>query len=257
MPRFLTVGQQGPDVLLIHGYCEDKSLWGPFQQMLSNRFRVTAIDLPGFGENPTTQDPITIEWLADETALMMLEAGIRKAVVVGHSLGGYVALALAERHPELFSGLCMFHSSALADTPEQQEMRDKVAASVRQIGAKKFVESFFPNLVSPRSYKQFRSEIDALVARFSTTDPESIAKTSLAMKNRPDRTSVLRSLKVPVMFIAGKEDPRLPFELILQQAALPANCTSLFLDEVGHLGMIESSRRTYTGLAHFAAYCNQ
>jgi pimeloyl-ACP methyl ester carboxylesterase len=116
----------GPVLLFIHGFPMNSKVWDEFIPRLSSSFKVIAIDLPGFGNSPILKTPFSIGDVADEIIKWLSEKKIRQCVVIGHSLGGYVTLALAEKKPENFAGIGLFHSTAYADSPEKNIYRKKV-----------------------------------------------------------------------------------------------------------------------------------
>ncbi|MDW8296538.1 MAG: alpha/beta hydrolase, partial [Raineya sp.] len=103
----------GKNVVLLHGFCESKEIWKDFLPELAKNFRTIAVDIGGFGESANLlPQPCTMETLAEQVFALLKELQISQAAFVGHSMGGYVALALAEKHPEIIEKLCLFHSTA-------------------------------------------------------------------------------------------------------------------------------------------------
>ena len=116
---------QGNSVVLLHGFCETKEIWKAYEKKISENFHLVAIDLPGFGKSDLTIEENTIESFADQVFKLLQFLDITKATIIGHSLGGYIALALAEKYPKLVTGLGLFHSTALADDQARKDSRDK------------------------------------------------------------------------------------------------------------------------------------
>ncbi|MEM9980897.1 MAG: alpha/beta fold hydrolase [Bacteroidota bacterium] len=147
MPLSYTTTGKGAPVILIHGFCESKAIWESFVPTLAEKHQVIALDLGGFGESANLlPTPVTIEALASQVYDLLQSLAIQQATFVAHSLGGYVSLALAEKHPSLFAGLCLFHSTALADTEEKKATRNKVIAFVQKVGVAKYMQSFVASL---------------------------------------------------------------------------------------------------------------
>src|SRR4051812_32476186 len=115
---------KGPAVVLIHGFCEDQSIWSDYIQKLSRDYHVIVPDLPGFGKSsPEFGEAVTMEYYArrvHEVLEIVLQAEER-VTFIGHSLGGYVALAFAELYPERINGMGLFHSTAFADNEEKKQ----------------------------------------------------------------------------------------------------------------------------------------
>ncbi|MFB9865353.1 alpha/beta fold hydrolase [Rufibacter immobilis] len=241
----------GPVLVFLHGFCESKDLWTDFTKPLQHKFRVIALDLPGHGENPPAHD-YSMENQARQVRETLRQLQVDKCLLVGHSMGGYVSLALAELFPELLYGLCLFHSSALPDTEEKKEARNKTADFVQKHGVDKFMDSFVAPLFAESNRQSCQAAIEKMQAIGKATPPETITSCLQAMRDRADRTQVLKTTAAPVFFLAGKEDPAVPLEATLQQCHLPENSMTYFLGHVGHMGMWESPALTRQALLKFA-----
>jgi pimeloyl-ACP methyl ester carboxylesterase len=166
-------------------------------------------------------------------------------------MGGYVALAFAEVYPARVAGLCLFHSSAQADTDEKKANRDKNISFVERHGVAKFMETFIRPLFADANeetmmpYRRRLEEIGAATPRVS------VISGMQAMRDRPDRTEVLRKATFPVLFIVGKEDAAVPLAAVLEQVALPPVSTALFLERVGHVGFFERPAATRRAVLDF------
>jgi pimeloyl-ACP methyl ester carboxylesterase len=192
-----------------------------------------------------------MEMMADVVNQVLKETGINSCLVTGHSMGGYVALAFAERYHRKVKGITLFHSHASADSVEAQQNRER---SIRLIekNKKSFIQNFIPDLFDPQNISLYQEEIKRLKLSASGTPKESIVAALEGMKIRMDRTHVLSNTRVPVQFIIGKSDSRIPLQLIIPQTLLPQHSEVILLDRVGHMGFIEASRETYMALSAFA-----
>ncbi|MBC3541833.1 alpha/beta fold hydrolase [Rufibacter sediminis] len=250
-PLAYTEAGSGPALVFLHGFCESKDVWTDFTKPLVHQFRVIALDLPGHGESPQTDD-FSMDSQARQVRETLQTLQVEKCLVVGHSMGGYVAMALADLFPDLLYGLCLFHSSALPDSEEKKENRNKTAAFVQKHGIEKFMDT----LVSPLFAESNRASCEAAIQKMQTigkaTPLETILGCLQAMRDRPDRTEVLKNTTLPVFFLVGKEDPAVPLEAILQQCHLPENSMTYFLGHVGHMGMFENTALTRQALLKFA-----
>jgi pimeloyl-ACP methyl ester carboxylesterase len=248
-------GGTGPALVFLHGFCESKAVWQDFVSSLAGNWRVILIDLPGFGDNKAPQADYSMEagaaWV--QQALGKLQLGA--SLVIGHSMGGYVAMALAEKYPELLAGLVLFHSSAMADSEEKKDGRNKTIALIEKHGVDRFMDTFVPPLFYEGS-REAQQEAIALLTRIGRQTPQQVVTGALAgMRDRPDRSQVLAGAAFPVMFIAGKQDPAVTLEQTLQQCHLPQESHTLFLDQTGHQGMFEKPLETRLALQGFAARC--
>jgi pimeloyl-ACP methyl ester carboxylesterase len=245
----------GPPLVLVHGYCEAHTLWDDFAVALAPHYRVLRPDLPGFGRSPRQAQPPSLDSLAQALHQWLGLLGVARPVWVGHSLGGYVGLAYAQAHPRQLAGLGLFHSSALPDTAERKAARNQVIAQVRASGVEPLLNTLIPNLFAPGNRQACQGAIAQLIAQGRQLDPEAVAETAAAMRDRPDRTAVLASLACPALFILGKQDAAVPLQASLPQIHLPPDSTVHLLDQVGHMGMFEAPARTLAAVRAFAQGC--
>jgi|APTNR8051073442_1049403.scaffolds.fasta_scaffold00001_596 pimeloyl-ACP methyl ester carboxylesterase len=230
----------GFPVLFIHGFCETHQIWNSFAKVLSKDFRILSIDLPGFGKSELLPQPFTIADVAKKVIHWLRSLHIDSCIVIGHSLGGYVTLAMAEQHPTLFKGFSLFHSTAYGDTEERKLSRNKVIEFVTRNGVSPFIESFIP----PLFYDQLNPHIPAVVALASQTKQETLIAYVEAMRDRPERTRVLEQFNSPVLFIAGDKDGGISPESVKKQSELNPKSILHVLPEVAHMGMFEKERLT-------------
>lgn len=239
-------------IVFLHGFCENKEIWDDFISKLPEKFHCVALDLPGFGEKKETLKEHTIEGMAEAVHDELKRLHVKKCILVGHSLGGYVGLAFAEKYPKMLQGLCLFHSSALADTEEKKDARNKTIDFVKKHGVVVFMDSFVAPLFAPENREKCKTAIHKLKETGKATPQESIVKTLRAMRDRKKRLKVLKDAAFPVLFIAGKEDGAVPLEATLAQCHLPNNSTTVFLGGTGHMGMFEKPYETRKAVEKFA-----
>lgn len=246
---------KGPAVVLLHGFCEDSRVWEDFKlDLIEEKFRVVVVDLPGFGASDVIQD-ITIEGMAESVQAVLDSLKLEKIILIGHSMGGYVALALAEKYPDQLAGLGMFHSQAKDDTEEKKAARQKSIDFIRRQGSALYVKQTIPGLFAPKFINSNTFLIEKLTFRASRYAPEGIIAALGAMKARPDRSDVLRQLACPVLFIIGKMDEAIPWENGLAQTHLPAVADIHILEKVGHMGMFEATKQTQSIVRQFVQFC--
>lgn len=231
-------------VVFLHGFCETKNLWKNFVEPLSSSYNAIALNLPGFGDNHTSVKGITIESMAENVHQQINEMGIKECVMVGHSLGGYVALSFAEKYPDFLSGLCLFHSSPFADTPEKIANRNRVIKLVEEKGVTALTNTLMPSLFSVNSKEKLKVQISEYTHAASLTRQETVIEVTKAMRDRKNYREVLMNFQKPFMQIAGKEDPVIPLEVSTALCMLAPQCTAHFLQNTGHNGMMEASELT-------------
>jgi pimeloyl-ACP methyl ester carboxylesterase len=245
----------GFPVVLLHGFCENKDIWDTFSVPLSEAFQVITPDMPGFGGSQHNTNFASVEAMANEVSALLQQLQIGKCVLIGHSLGGYVALALAEKHPEIVAGLALFHSTAYPDTEEKKQTRTKTADFIDKNGIPAFIENFVPPLFFKDRHEELKEYME-LTRKITLQAPKATAvAVTKAMRDRPDRTHVLREATYPVLFIAGKDDGAVSFLSAKEQFFLPKHSQVQALAETGHMGMFERPQETYLMVHHFSRYC--
>jgi len=254
-----TASGKGNAVVLVHGFCEDLTIWSDYAQRLSADYHVIVPDLPGFGKSsPELGEAVNMEYYARRVheVLDIALTNQEQVTFIGHSLGGYVALAFAELYPERLNGIGLFHSTAFADNEEKKQSRDKVAQYIQDKGVGAFTDSFVEPLFYAGNRMRLKEEIESIKQQARLTSKEGAVAATLAMKDRPDRTAVLKESKVPVLFIAGKKDTSVPLEKSMDQFYFPAKSLVYVLDNVGHMGMVEEKEECFTVVKAFIALCN-
>jgi pimeloyl-ACP methyl ester carboxylesterase len=241
----------GLPIILIHGFCETKSIWDDFAPGLAINYRVICIDLPGFGESKLEVEKCSMEYMADEVAALLHSLKISHCVMVGHSLGGYVGLAFAEKYDHMLLGLGMFHSTAFADKEEKKENRNKTMGYILEHGVPAFIKPFVPALFFHTSRKRLEKEIDTTIQIGLQSKIETVLAVTKAMRDRKDRTHVLENLNVPVLYIIGKEDSAVPFDMSMKQIQLPKHAVVQILNHTGHMGMFERKKETQQMIENF------
>lgn len=235
---YWTIGA-GPVLVLLHGFCEDSRIWWPFVEPLVQDYQIVGIDLCGFGKSDTPIDP-SMGTLATAVEAVLRALSVEKAALLGHSMGGYVALAFAEMYPDKLTGLGLFHSHPYADSAPKRANRQKVIEFVKIHGVEPFVAQLSKKLFGYLFSDEHPESIASFVQRAAQYTPDAVIAAAAAMKNRPDRSQVLEDLSCPVLFIVGKEDRAIPKRDSLQQLVLPDFGLIHLLPEVGHMAMYEA-----------------
>ncbi|MCR5888537.1 alpha/beta fold hydrolase [Hymenobacter sp. J193] len=241
-----------PVIVFLHGFAESREIWTDFTRGVPTHYRLLTLNLPGHGTNVHAIRDYSMEAQARYVAEQLRQKQVEKALLVCHSMGGYVALAFAERYPDMVAGLVLFHSTALPDTDEKKANRDKNMDFVRRHGVDKFMESFIRPLFAPANRERMLEQRQLLEDIGRATPETTVLGALEAMKTRPDRTNVLKEAAFPVLFIAGKDDVAVTLESLLPQLALPAQSHALLLDSVGHLGYFEEPELTRRAVVDFA-----
>lgn len=236
----------GKPVLLIHGFGEDGTVFDTQVAYLKDKCCFIIPDLPGSGRSEIVDD-MSMEGLADAmTEILKLETGLPPSGGlrgVGHSMGGYILLALVNKYPDLLNAFGLFHSTAYADSAEKKAARMKGIEFIKEHGATEFLKSTIPNLFSPQSKDEIPERIGEFIDRQNNFSTAALVSYYQAMMARPDRTEILRKAAVPVLFIMGKYDNAIPFEDGLKQCHLPEKSYIHILRNSGHMGMMEEPEK--------------
>ncbi len=244
----------GPTLILLHGFLESKSIWDEFTETLKNEFTIIAIDLPGHGESELIAEIHTMTLMAEMVKEVLFAEKISEAVIAGHSMGGYVALQFAVENEKLLKGMVLFHSHANADSDEAKENRRRTINIVNQ-NRGGFIRQFIPDLFDQRHVAEYDEPIRKLQDQAALLSAESIVAALSGMRNRENHIQYLLLSEIPVFFIIGKQDSRMPYNQVLAQAVIPSHSEVLLLEDVGHMGFIEAPGKTLQALRHFAIRC--
>ena len=210
------------------------------------------MDLPGHGQTECVSGMHSMELQAEAVQRVLDHLKVEKCLMVGHSMGGYVTLAFAGKYPGRLAGLVLFHSHCFADSAEEKKNRTRTI-SVVQADRFGFVAAFIPGLFPAETRTKFRKEIKELVKRAKEIPKEGIIAALRGMRERKDQAALLKSTKLPVLFILGMKDPKAPLSRFWEMISLPAHGESLILRDCGHMGYIENPGVTLKAVKHFAA----
>lgn len=238
-------------VVLLHGYLESLLVWDDFVPYLYKEVRVVTLDLPGHGISVVCGETHTMDFLADTVAAAVRALGIGRCTVVGHSMGGYVALALCERHPELLDGIVLLSSTPNGDTPEKAENRRREIALVRA-GKKEMLARVAPAAgFAPENRSRMKDAIEDLAEQVCITEDEGIVALLNGMIGRKDQNDMLRASSVPQLFILGREDEYIPQEAAERMVAAHPGARVVWLEHAGHMGFLEEPEATAQAILDF------
>lgn len=227
---------KGTPVVLLHGFCEDHKIWEEFQQdMREEPYQVIVLDLPGFGASDVVEG-ITIEGMARRVHALLESLETGPAVLIGHSMGGYVGLALARLFPKALLGLGLFHSHPYADEEGTKALRQKSIDFMQRQGHILFVKQLIPRLFADNFARSNAFLLEKLIYRAAKFQGEGIIAAQRAMMNRQEETDTLRNIQVPVLFIVGKQDNTIPADENMAQTHLPEVASIHILEKAGHMG---------------------
>ncbi len=229
----------GKPLVLLHGFMESSEIWDDYATVLSKTSRVITPDLPGHGQSGMAGPVHRMDEMAMLIYRLLHQLKALPCTLVGHSMGGYVALELASLHPEALGALCLFHSNANEDSAEARLNRNRAIELVKQ-DRLRFITSFIPDLFAITHRSRLAGEIKTLQKRASGITAEAVIAAMEGMKIRRNHYDTLRDLKVPVHFIVGQKDTRVDMARIQEQILLPQQSHVLFLRHCGHMGYLEA-----------------
>ncbi len=228
----------GPLVLFIHGFGEDGHIWDNLVPALQSDYTLLIPHLPGSNASELLSS-ITIESMAEVISTLLAHENCKAPVtILGHSMGGYIALAMAEKYPQLISKLGLIHSTAFADSEAKIEQRLKSIEFISNNGAASFLDATIPNLF--KKYSQ-HPQINILKKQGKNFTAATLVAYYQAMIDRPDRRMVLTQLGKPILIIAGFYDMAVPLAQSLQQAYLAQTTHFHILKNSAHMGMWEET----------------
>lgn len=241
---------KGKAIILLHGFIEEGSMWNDLAQVLSKKYRVIVPDLEGFGESKLESRKLSMTNYAQDIFLLLQKLKIKKCILLGHSMGGYITLHFAEKYSEMLTAFGLINSHCFADTAEKKLNRKKGNEFIQKHGTKVFVRELYRNLFHPA----FKNEklVAALSAKAETYSSEALVAANTAMMNRADKAQVLKTSKVPVLLINGKQDESAPAEFTLKQAAYPAIADVHFYENCKHMSLFEKKKESTSAILNFA-----
>lgn len=228
---------QGDTVVLLHGFCGSSAYWEIVQPLLTRSYRVIAPDLRGHGSTDAPVGAYTIDQMADDVVQLLEYLGVEKYIVLGHSMGGYVALSIAERFSDRLSGFGLIHSTAYPDSDEAREKRLMAVSNINASGITPFVDGLVPGLFAEEMRHANEKCVNRAIEIGYGTPPHGASGAALAMRDRVDRREILSSTSLPVLLVAGENDGVIPKERTF--TAEGAHITQIVIEGAGHMSMYE------------------
>ena len=243
---------EGIPVVLLHGFAEDHTIWNEQVSFLQQHCKLIIPDLPGSGKSELLEDEnVTIEDYATCIDALLQFENENKCILLGHSMGGYITIAFAEKHAEKLAAFGFVHSTAFADSDDKKNTRRKAISLIEEYGVYPFLKNTTPNLFSSSFKKEHGEKISELIEQGKKFSKEALIQYYNAMLNRPDRTYVLKESKIPVLFVIGTEDTAAPLDDLLKQVHLPSISFIHIIENAGHMSMWEKTEELNSHLLDF------
>ncbi len=229
---------KGKPVVLLHGFLENKNMWEFMSFSDQNDLQLIMIDLPGHGNSAVYNEVNTMEFMAEKVKEVLDEEHIYNYHIVGHSMGGYVALALAELDSKAINSLGLFFSSPFADSPEKKEQRLR-AAQLANSNKEEFIRLGIRALFNPHRTKDLSKELAQATAMANTTKKEGIAPALKGMRVRKDRSEILERTLFPKFWIYGEYDTAVDKDQV-ESFLKDKDKIKEYRLPIGHMGHLES-----------------
>jgi pimeloyl-ACP methyl ester carboxylesterase len=241
----------GKVIVLLHGYLETMEIWSDFAQRLAKTFRVIMVDLPGHGKSGKVAEVHDMDLIADAVDTVLTFARVEKCFMVGHSMGGYVTLSFMAKYRYKLLGISLFHSTPFADTEEKKANRDREINLVREGKKDVLFNTNIPKGFATDNLEKMTKEVARAKAIGTQNPEEGIIAFLEGMKTRPDRQNLIKETGLPILFILGKKDNYIPYELMYSVAQRTSSGEILSLENSGHMGFIEEQEVCITTLTSF------
>jgi len=242
-------------ILLLHGYLETLYIWEELTSLLSPRFRVISIDIPGHGLSHSPAQN-SMEFCADIANALMERLQIKKAAVMGHSMGGYVAIEAIKKYPERFGALIMMHSSPFADSPQKIEERKREIELIRQNKLMNIIKLSIPKMFASNNKSKMEEKILEIIETAEVHDPEGVISIIEAMMSRVDNSEFLRSTTTPIFMFFGKHDNYISSDAATSFLSTMKEPSFIFLENSGHSGFLEEPKFVTEKCTEFLNNCD-
>ncbi len=240
---------EGHPIVLIHGFCETSEIWNGFSARLADSNKVYSIDLPGFGKSELPASPFSIDDIARLVIDWIEDNKIENLTLIGHSLGGYVALSMCEQAPEIIEKLVLFHSTAYPDSDERKANRNKVVDFVNSYGVDPFIDTFVPSLFKDKNHPAIPA-VDKIARK---TKLKTLVRYAQAMRDRSSRIELLKSLNKPYLVLGGRWDQTIPPTISEELSSLGKKSRLIMLSDTAHMGMVEQPDEAIMAIRDFVS----
>jgi len=241
----------GPELLLLHGYPFNRSLWAEQVKALSGTFRVITPDLRGFGESEFSEDVSTMNRMAQDVARLMDALEISNATVGGLSMGGYVVFTFYKQFASRVRGLVLADTRPQADTEEAKQVRTQQSEQILASGMAGVTDAMLPKLLTPETVTKRPEVVKQLRDMMLKTKPGGASAALRGMAAREDHTALLPQISVPTLILVGREDPITPLQDSEKMHDKIAGSRLVVIENASHVSNIEQSAIFNTELSSF------
>jgi len=250
--HYKSIGK-GNCIVLLHGYMENLNIWNGFSDDLSANYHVIIPDIPIHGQSESEEEVNTIERMSDSISALIDYLKISKVLLVGHSMGGYVALSLAEQFPKKIAGLCLLHSTPNADSEEKKQSRLLEIDEIKQGKKAEVVSRAVPLRFSTKNLLTHKVVVDWTINIALGTSDNGVITSIKAMASRSNYNHVLVNANFPTMMIFGEQDNHIPLSVAKQLESTYEKTRTVYLHNSGHMGFLEEKDQALNAIRSFAA----
>jgi pimeloyl-ACP methyl ester carboxylesterase len=250
LQHYYLAGQHENVIVLVHGFAEDATIFKKLSDSLSDAYTVITINLPGSGGTKLTMQETTMAYFADYVAAVLMHckqhainSNFNKILIAGHSMGGYISLAYAEKHPDKCVGISLMHSTIFADDDAKKENRIKALELVKNGGKEQFLKALIKNLFTDNFYANNAPIIQQHFEMANSMHENTIASYYNGMMNRKDYKTFISNLKIPLQFIIGDLDKIIALNISLNQSYIANTSMVNIITNCGHTSMLEHPQR--------------
>lgn len=232
----------GKNIVFLHGFLEDDSIWNTAIEYFSASYKIFTINLPGNSKSSMPCDTFSMNMMADCVNEVLKNEQTSDALLIGHSMGGYVSLAFADRYFEKCKGIALINSTSYADSEQKQKDRDR-AIKIIQNNKAIFINEAIPNLFAKNNLNRLKNEIEILKQNALQMPVAAITACLKGMKNRKDYSTRFAKSELPLLFMAGKHDNVIPFDKSIEQKNITAQTYFVEMQHSGHMSFLEEKEK--------------
>jgi len=246
------VSGKGKPLLFLHGFLENLTMWNNMIPYFSNSHQCITVDLLGHGRTDCLGYIHSMEEMAKAVKYLSDELVLDDIKIIGHSMGGYVALAYLDLFPKMVSGLLLLNSTSFADSKDRKIHRDRAIQIIKK-NPKAYMSTVIENLFAKENRPKFSTQIDRIQNEASKTSQQGIISALEGMKTRKDRSAILSNFKGSKAIFAGKQDPVLSYQQSVKESK--ESITNLISFDGGHMTYLENKNEFIKLLHQFLRAC--
>ena len=243
----------GACIFLLHGYLESGEIWEDFVPLLAGQYRVISLDIPGHGRSGSWGKEHSIADLADSVEIVLEREDIHKVILVGHSMGGYICMEFASRHPEKLAGYVLFHSTCFADNAEKKANRDREISLILCGRKQQIINVNIPKAFADINVDRLESKLKRCQEIAHSNGDKGTMALLNGMKMRADHSATLADSSLPLLLIGGEGDNYIPGEVFDRLLQMAPHASYVRLKESGHMGFIEEAEPAAKVLLEFSS----